>query len=55
MEILSRQELSSGKIFVNLVLTTEEVKKLIAGRVVNGEEPELATGIVMTIHITPKC
>ena len=46
MKILSRQELSTGKIFVNLVLTKEEVERLIAGKVITGEEPLLAIQIV---------
>lgn len=46
LKILSRQELSTGKIFVNIILTEEEVKRLISGKVINGEEPMLSIQIV---------
>lgn len=46
MEVLSRQDVSTGKIFANIILTKEEVEKLIAGGVVSGQEPQLAIQIV---------
>ncbi len=46
MKIMSRQEIATGKIFVSLVLTKEEVERLIAGGVITGEEPLLAIQIV---------
>lgn len=46
MKILSRQELKTGKIFVNIILTNKEALRIIDGKVVNGEEPYLAIQIV---------
>ena len=46
MKILSRQEVKTGKIFVNLVLTKEEVEKLVAGKIVNSEDEHLSIQIV---------
>ena len=46
MKIMSKQEIKTGKIFVNLILTKEEVKRLIDGKVINGEDSHLAIQIV---------
>jgi len=46
MKIESRQDLNTGKIFADIILTEEEVKKLIDGKVVKGEVPNLAIQIV---------
>lgn len=46
MKILSRQDIKTGKIFVDIILTEKEVAKLIEGKVVNGELPEVAIQIV---------
>ena len=46
MKIMSRQDIKTGRIFVNLVLTKEEVEKVITGGVVDGEDWHLAIQIV---------
>jgi len=46
MKIMSRQDITTGKIFANLVLTKEEVERLIDGKVIAGEEPLLFIQIV---------
>lgn len=46
MKILSRQDIRTGKIFVNIVLTNKEALRIIDGKVVNGEEPYLSIQIV---------
>ena len=45
MKILTRQE-ELGKIFVNIVLTNEEALRIIDGRVVSEELPEIHIQIV---------
>ena len=46
MKIESRQDLKTGKIFVNIILTEEEALRIIDGKVVSGEEQYLAIRIV---------
>lgn len=46
MKIQAMREETTDKIIVNIILTESEVKKLIAGGVVNGDEPQLAIQIV---------
>lgn len=46
MKIMSRREIESNQLFVNIVLTEEEVKKLIDGKVVSDAKPEIAIQIV---------
>ena len=46
MKILSRQELSTGKIFVNIILTNKDALRIILGKVVSGEAPYLQVQIV---------
>ena len=46
MKIQAMREETTDKIIVNIILTEAEVKKLIAGGVVNGDEPQLAIQIV---------
>ena len=50
MKIMSRREIESNQLFVNIVLTKEEVEKLVAGNVVNDEKPEIAVQIVEEKH-----
>ncbi len=46
MKAISRVELSSGKIFINVVLTEEETKHLIEGNVVSFEDSHLNIQVV---------
>ena len=46
MKILSRQDLKTGKIFADVILTHREVLLIILGKVVKGEVPNLAIKIV---------
>lgn len=46
MKIVARQEVLNHKVFVNIVLTEDEVGKLVDGKVVNGELPDVAIQIV---------
>ena len=46
MKIMSRREIETNQLFVNIVLTKEEVAKLIDGKVIRDEKPEIAIQIV---------
>ena len=46
MKIMGRREVETNQLFVNIVLTKEEVEKLIDGKVVSDETPEIAVQIV---------
>lgn len=45
-----KREIETNQLFVNIVLTQEEVKKLVNGKVVNDEKPEIAVQIVEEKH-----
>lgn len=46
MEIMTKQDIVTGQVFANVVLTEEEVEKLVKGKVVNGDVPEVSIQIV---------
>jgi len=46
MNILTRQDVKTGKIFVDIILTEKEVAKLIEGKLIKGESPQVALQIV---------
>ena len=46
MKILTRQDLTTGKIFADIVLTHREVLLIILGKVVSGEKPQVSIQIV---------
>lgn len=46
MKIMTRQDIKTGKVFVNIVLTEDELERLVDGKVVNGELPEVSIQIV---------
>ena len=46
MKVQSRQDVKDGKIFVNVILTTDEMTNLSEGQVLNEDTPELSVQVV---------
>lgn len=46
MKVQSKQDVQDGKVFVNIILTTDELARLFEGQVVNDDDRELSVQIV---------
>jgi len=46
MKVESRQDVKEGKIFVNIVLTMDELERLYEGKVLNDDTREVSIQIV---------
>ena len=46
MNIMTKQDIKTGQVVADIVLTEKEVKKLVDGKIVTGDQPKLAVQIV---------